>query len=274
MTAAASSKPHQRGKKKAAKAKPAAKRTRRARPLVVSARTSSEARPHTAKQILAWLRAHGNKATRAGMARYAIPSERAFGIAVGTLQLQAKLIGPDHRLAAALWKSGWYEARMLAAFIDEPDKVTPAQMDRWCRSFDSWAICDTVCFHLFDRTPHALAKVPQWARARGEQQRRAAFALVASVALHDKTTADAAFLPALALIERAATDERNFVKKAVLWALRAIGGRSRKLNLAAVNLAQRLAGSENATARWIGKDALRGLTSSATLRRLVAPHRR
>lgn len=271
MTAAASSKPHKRGKRKAAKAKPAAKRASRAlRP----SRSTVDARPHTAKQILAWLRAHGSKATRAGMTRYAIPSERAFGIAVGTLQLQAKLIGPDHRLAAALWKSGWYEARMLAAFIDEADKVTPAQMDRWCRSFDSWAICDTVCFHLFDRTPHALAKVQQWARARGEQQRRAAFALLASVALHDKATADAALLPALALIERAASDERNFVKKAVLWALRAIGSRSRKLNLAAVTLAQRLASSENATARWIGKDALRGLTSPATLRRLVAPHRR
>lgn len=278
MTATASSKPHKRGKRKTAKAKakprPASKRTRRVRPLSPPSRATPDARPHTAKQVLAWLRAHANKATRAGMARYAIPSERAFGIAVGTLQLQAKLIGPDHRLAAALWKSGWYEARMLAAFIDEPDKVTPAQMDRWCRSFDSWAICDTVCFHLFDRTPHALAKVQQWARARGEQQRRAAFALLASVALHDKTTADAAFLPTLVLLERAATDERNFVKKAVLWALRAIGGRSRKLNLAAVTLAQRLASSEDATARWIGQDALRGLTSSATLRRLVAPHRR
>lgn len=273
MTAAASSKPHKRGKRKAAKAKakPAAKRASRS---LAPRRAAVEARPQTAKQILAWLRAHGSKTTRAGMARYAIPSERAFGIAVGTLQLQAKLIGPNHRLAAALWKSGWYEARMLAAFIDEPDKVTPAQMERWCRSFDSWAICDTVCFHLFDRTPHALAKVRQWERARGEQQRRAAFALLASVALHDKTTADATLLPLLALIERAATDERNFVKKAVLWALRAIGSRSRKLNLAAVTLAQRLSSSADATSRWIGKDALRGLTSPATLRRLVAPHRR
>jgi 3-methyladenine DNA glycosylase AlkD len=157
---------------------------------------------------------------------------------------------------------------MLTAFIAEPARVTPSQMDRWCRDFDNWAICDTLCFHLFDRTPHAFAKVEQWSDRRAEFEKRAAFALLASVAGHDKTAGDEPFLATLPLIERAATDQRNFVKKGVSWALRHIGGRSRTLNVAAVELAQRLAASTDAGARWIGKDALREITSSKVLRRL------
>lgn len=282
MSAASSSSPSakkaQRSRRAAPRSTPAkkrpARRARAAAPPAPPAPRSGLQRPQTAKQIVAWLQRHGNKATRAGMVRYAIPAERAFGIAVGTLQTQAKLLGQNHRLAAALWKTGWYEARMLAAFIDDPAQVTPAQMDRWCRDFDSWAICDTVCFHLFDRSPHALRKAEQWSRAKGEQQRRAAFALLASVALHARATPDSALTPGLGLVERAATDPRTFVKKAVLWALRAIGSRSRKLHHAALTLAQRLVGSTDATARWIGKEALETLTSPATLRRLAAPHRR
>jgi 3-methyladenine DNA glycosylase AlkD len=220
--------------------------------------------------VLAWLKRTGTKSTRDGMARYAIPSDKAFGVPVGALRKYAKSLGPSHALAAALWDTGWYEARMLAAFVDEPESVTPAQMDRWCRDFDSWAICDTVCFHLFDRTPHAWRKVEQWCDRRDEFVKRAAFALLASLTVHDKRAGEEQFTQGLVLIERAATDERNFVKKSVNWALRCIGKRSSALNTAAVTVARRLADSPEAAARWVGKDALRELTSAAVVRRLEA----
>ena len=225
--------------------------------------------PADADAVVAWLRRTGTKATRAGMARYAIPSEKAFGVPVGVMQKEAKRIGRSHALAAALWATGWYEGRMMAVFLDEPDRVTSAQMDRWCRDFDSWAICDTACLHLFDRTPHAFAKVGQWARAKGEFQRRAGFALLASLALHDKASGDAPFVRGLELIERAAGDDRNFVKKAVNWALRGIGERSTGLHRSALALATRLAASADSTPRWIGKDALRQLATPAAKRRLA-----
>ena len=195
------------------------------------------------------------------MARYAIPSDKAFGVSMGNMQLLAKRLGRNHELAAALWDTGWYEARMLASFVDEPARVTPAQMDRWCRDFDNWAICDTVCFHLFDRTPHAWRKVAQWSRRRDEFVKRAAFALLWGLTVHDKGADDEPFLQGLLLVERAASDERHFVKKAVNMALRAIGKRNPALNAAAVAVAQRLADSPQAAARWVGKDALRELTS-------------
>jgi 3-methyladenine DNA glycosylase AlkD len=202
------------------------------------------------------------------MARYAIPSENAFGVPVGVLRQYAKQLGRDHGLAAALWETGRYEARMLASFVDEPARVTSAQMDRWSRDFDNWAICDTACFHLFDRTPHAWAKVDAWAGRREEFVKRAAFALLASLSVHDKRAGDDPFLRGLRLVERAATDERNFVKKAVNWALRSVGKRGPALHAAAVSVAQRLAGSSHVAARWVGKDALRELTSPSVRRRV------
>jgi 3-methyladenine DNA glycosylase AlkD len=212
--------------------------------------------------VLRWIEATGRAKVREGMARYAIPSDNAVGIPVGILRDRGKAIGKDHALAAGLWKAGGYEARMLACFVDDPALVTPPQMDRWCRDFDSWAICDTACFHLFDRTPYAFAKVDAWADRPEEFVKRAAFALLASVALHDKTSPDAPFSRALALIAEAATDDRNFVKKAVSWALRSIGKRNPVLGRAAVTLATRLAASENKATRWVGKDALRDLTGA------------
>jgi 3-methyladenine DNA glycosylase AlkD len=204
------------------------------------------------------------------MARYGIPSDNALGVPMATMQGIAKRLGRNHELAAALWDTGCYEARTMAAFVDEPARVTPAQMDRWCRDFDSWAICDTLCFHLFDRTPHAFRKVAQWSRRRDEFVKRAAFALLACLALHDKGAEDKFFLQCLPLIERAAEDERNFVKKGVLWALRGIGERNLKLNSAAMILAKRLAVSPQPAARWVGKGALRELTSRAATKRLAA----
>ena len=218
--------------------------------------------------ILDWLEKHSSAATREGMARYGIPSDNASGVSVADLRLLAKQIGRNHQLAHALRETGTYEARMLTPFIDEPARVTPAQMDRWARDFDSWAICDALCFHLFDKTPHAWSKIAKWCDARAEFVRRAAFALLASVALHDKTASDKPFLDSLSLIERAATDDRNFVKKAVSWALRGIGKRNPALHAAAVNLAGGLAKSIHPAARWIGKDALRDLATPATRRRL------
>jgi 3-methyladenine DNA glycosylase AlkD len=163
----------------------------------------------------------------------------------------------SHDLAAALWDTGWYEARLLTSFVDEPARVTPEQMDRWCRDFDNWGLCDTLCFHLFDRTPHAWDKVAQWSDERDEFVKRAAFALLASLAGHDKRAADEPFLASLPSIERAAADERNFVKKGVSWALRMTGRRNPALNAAAAEVARRLAVSPDAAARWVGKDALK-----------------
>ena len=140
-------------------------------------------------------------------------------------------------------------------------------MDRWARDFDNWGVCDTLCFALFDRTPHAWRKVAAWSRRRDEFVKRAAFALLATLALHDRSTGDAPFLRSLALIERAAFDERNFVKKGVSWALRAVGRRSRALNAAAVKVARRLAESDDPHARWVGKDGLKDLIRGVPARR-------
>ncbi len=211
--------------------------------------------------VLASLKRSATKATLAGMARYAIPSDKAFGVSVGDIQKLARRLGRNHQLAAALWDTGWYEARMLAAFVDEPERVTPAQMDRWCRNFDNWAICDTACFHLFDRTPPAWEKASRWSTSPHEFVKRAAFALMASLAGHDKTASDARFLALLPLIEAGARDQRNFVKKGVSWALRRIGRRNPALHAAALPVAKRLAESEVAACRWVGKDALRELAS-------------
>ncbi len=210
----------------------------------------------------------GSKGGRDGLARYGIQAPKAFGVPMAKIQKLAKQLGRDHQLAAALWKSGWYDARLLAAYVDEPEKVTAAQMDRWCRDFDNWGIADTVCFVLFDRTPHAFAKVAKWSRLSGEFQRRAGFALLASLAGHDKTSGDEAFRRGFELIEKAAADQRNFVKKGVSWALRMVGRRSLALHREAVDLARRLSVSADPTERWLGKDALRDLGKPAVLAKL------
>jgi len=215
-----------------------------------------------ADEVLAWLERTGTQKARDAMARYAIPADKAVGVPVGALKAYAKKLGRDHDLAAALWASGIYEARMLAAFVDDPARVTAAQMDRWARQFDSWAVCDHVCFHLFDRTPHAFAKVATWARSKDEYVKRAAFALLWGLTVHHPRGGDdVPFVRALPLVEAAAADDRHFVKKAVNMALRAVGKRSPALNKAAVAVARRLAASENEHARWVGKDALRELGS-------------
>jgi 3-methyladenine DNA glycosylase AlkD len=226
------------------------------------------------QSALSWLKGHSDKCTLDGMARYVILSTNALGVSVANLHVLAKQLGRDHELALALWKTGGYEARMLTAFVDEPERVTSAQMDHWCRDFDSWAICDTLCFHLFNRTPHAWSKIAQWSAKRDEFVRRAAFALLASMGKEDEAAGNERFLEGLRLIERAATDERNFVKKGVSWALRSVGRRNLAINAAAVKLAERLSVSSDPTARWIGKDALKDLTKPKVIARLAADDRK
>lgn len=210
-------------------------------------------------EALAWLKRHSSKSVRDGMARYAIPDTHALGVKMGDIQKLAKLLGRDHALALALWKTGVYEARMLCAYVDEPERVTRAQMHSQALDFDNWAVCDTLCFALWVRTPHAFPMVRRWARHRAEFVKRAAFALLASLALKDEDSGDAEFLAALDLIEAASSDDRNFVQKGVNWALRGIGRRNARLKKASVSLAKKLAASPDAAPRWIGKDALRQL---------------
>jgi 3-methyladenine DNA glycosylase AlkD len=217
---------------------------------------------------LAWLRRHSTKAALEGMSRYAIPRDNAYGVAMRDIKALGKTLGCNQELAAALWTTGVYEARMLASFVGDPARLPAVQMDRWCRDFDNWAICDAMCFNLFDRTPHAWSQVEKWSNMPGEFQKRTAFALLWSLSVHDKLAGDERFLRGLALIEREARDERHFVKKAVNMALRATGKRNGALNEAAVATARRLAASEDATARWTGGDALRELTSRSVKKRV------
>jgi 3-methyladenine DNA glycosylase AlkD len=210
-------------------------------------------------EALAWLKKHSSKSVRDGMTRYAIPNDHALGVKMGDIQKLGKLLGRDHSLALALWKTRVYEARLLCAYVDEPAKVTRAQMHAQALDFDNWGVCDTLCFALWVRTPHALAMVRKWANHRDEFVKRAAFALLASLALRKHDASDADYLAGLKLIEKAAGDDRNFVMKSVNWALRGIGRRNAKLKKAATALAKKLAASENKATRWIGKDALRQL---------------
>ena len=185
-----------------------------------------------------------------------------------TMAPLVKRVGKDHALALSLWTTGFHEARILAALVDEPLRVTKRQMNDWVRDFDNWAVCDGVCFHLFDRTPFAWEKASQWAASPREFVKRAGFALMASLSAHDWTAADQRFLELLPLIEEGARDDRNFVKKAVNWALRQIGKRNLVLHPAAVSAAKRLAAAKDAPRRWVGKDALRELSSPSVRERL------
>ena len=213
------------------------------------------------------------KRDRENLERFGITAKGAFGVSMANIQKLAKQLGPNHDLACVLWESGRYEARLLTAFVAEPARVTPALMERWCKEFDNWAVCDTLCFFLFDRVPHAWDKIRKWSKQQPEFVRRTAFALMASIAGHDKEAGDAVFLEGLELVEQAARDDRNFVKKAVSWALRRIGRRNHALNQAAVALSARLAASADSTERWLGRSAHKELTS-ALVERALSPKKK
>jgi 3-methyladenine DNA glycosylase AlkD len=214
--------------------------------------------------ILKKLRSWGSAENVAGMARYGITVSDAYGVPMGKVKHLARELGRDHKRAMELWKTGNREARLLAAFTADPRQLTSAQMDRWARNFDSWDVCDGCAIHLFRKSPLAWEQALKWTGQRPEFVRRAGFAMIATLAVHDKRAPDETFLEVLPIIEAAAADERNFVKKAVNWALRQIGKRNPVLRKAAIEVAGRLN-------NWIGKDALRELSASSNTQRSSRP---
>jgi 3-methyladenine DNA glycosylase AlkD len=223
----------------------------------------------TVAETLERMRSLAEPGGREGMARFGINPDRALGVRIPDLRRLAKEIGTDHRLALALWRTEIHEARIIATMIDDPTKLTEDQMESWAGDFDSWDLCDQCCGNLFDRLPFAYGKAMEWSGRDKEFVKRAAFALMAWSAVHDKEAEDQVFLKFLPVIEREADDDRNFVGKAVNWSLRQIGKRNRRLHRAAVASARRLAKrNDSSAARWIGTDALRELTGEAVLARL------
>jgi len=233
-----------------------------------------------ADEVLAALAPLGSEEARAGMARYGIATGDAFGVSVYELRRVAKGLGRDHELALALWATGNHEARLLASMVDDPAQVTEGQMEAWAAEFDSWDVCDQVTSNLFDKAPFAYGKVREWSAARDEWVKRAAFATAAALAVQDKKAADEPFLEMLELCRREAGDDRNYVKKAVNWALRNIGKRDLRLHAAAIAAAEAiLADAEERAAadrkdpaarsgRWIARDALRELRSDKVVARV------
>jgi 3-methyladenine DNA glycosylase AlkD len=219
--------------------------------------------------VMARLESMGSERDRQGMGRFGINVESAYGISIYELRKIAKEIGTDHDLAQQLWDSGIHEARILASFIEDPEQVTDKQMECWVADFNSWDLCDQVC-GLFEETPFARQKIVEWSRRDEEFVTRAAFAMIAGLAVHDKKAPDESFEPFLDLIVEQATDERNFVKKAVNWALRNIGKRSLRLNQRTIAIAADLRDSPDKAARWIGSNAYRELTSDKVQQRLLA----
>ncbi len=209
------------------------------------------------KSILREMHALANPAGREGMERFGIDGSAALGLTVPQVRALARPIGRNQALAEQLWETGIHEARWLASLVADPQLITRATMDRWVRDFDSWDVCDACCCNLFDRTPYAWSKLPKWAAGKREYVRRAAFATLAYLAAHDKTAPDQLFLDALTLIETYAFDDRNFVRKAVNWALRNIGKRNARLLPAAIACAERIRAQGSKSARWIAADALR-----------------
>jgi len=203
-----------------------------------------------------------------GMARYGMVAERRLGLSVPDMRAIAKELGKDHKLAVELWKTGIIEARIVAAMIDEPEKLTENQMEEWVKDINSWDVCDQVCMNLFEKAPLAWKKILDWSEREDEFVKRTAFSLIACLAWHNKEAKDEEFIKLFPVIKRGATDERNFVKKAVNWALRNIGKRNRNLNKAAIKVAREIQGIDSKAARWVSSDALRELESEAVQRRL------
>jgi len=223
----------------------------------------------TSEEVTERLRSLGDPKAVEGMARFGVRVAKALGVSAPNLRRLAKEIGKDHNLAAKLWKTGIHDAKILATLIDDPAKVTVPQMERWAKDFDSWAVCDAACGCLFDRTPYAWDKAVEWTGREPEYVKRAGFVLMASLAVHDKKAPDERFEAFVPLIVKHATDERNFVKKAVNWALRQIGKRNARLNKLAIRAAQGIRRIDSKAAKWIASDALRELSSDEVQARLT-----
>ena len=219
-------------------------------------------------EILEKLKSLSDPEAIAGMARFGINPENTYGISIPNLRKIAKQIGKDHMLAEQLWLSGIHEARILACMIDDPKMVTEEQLERWAKDFDSWDVCDQCCGKLFDKTRFSYEKAIEWSRRSEEFVKRAGFVLMTQLAVHDKKSDDSQFEQFFPIIKREATDGRNFVKKAVNWALRQIGKRNRNLNKAAIEVTKEIGQIDSKPAKWIAADALRELTSEAIQRKL------
>jgi 3-methyladenine DNA glycosylase AlkD len=222
----------------------------------------------SADQIIQKLKSLANPKNVEGMARFGINPNNTLGISVPVLRDIAKEVGKDHQLAQELWASGIHEARTLACFVDKPELVTESQMEGWVKDFDSWDVCDLCCSDLFDRTKFAHQKAVEWSGREEEFVKRAGFSLMAAIAVHDKKASDADFLKFLPIIKRESTDERNFAKKAVNWALRNMGKRNLDLNKMAIKTAEEIQKIDSKSARWIAADALRELTGEAVQKKL------
>lgn len=222
----------------------------------------------TLDEVIAELREQADKKAVAGMHRVGINPRGTLGVQIPKLQKLARRIGVDHALALDLWATGVHEARILAAMVDDPAELTEEQMDRWAQAFDSWDVCDQVSKYLFGRSPLAYEKAKEWAGHGGQFVKRASFALMADLAVNDKSAPDEPFLEFLQLAEREAGDDRNYVKKSVNWAVRQIGKRNKALNQAALASAKRIKAQGSPSARWIAADALRELSSAAVQARV------
>ena len=220
------------------------------------------------ENILKKLKALSNPKAVEGMARFGISPENTYGVSIPNLRKMAKEIGRDHSLAQQLWDSGIHEARILASMIDQVDQVTKNQMDAWIKDFDSWDVCDQCCMNLFDKTPLAWEKAIEWTNREREFEKRAGFALMACLAWYDKESPDKKFLVFLPAIKRQAVDDRNYVKKAVNWALRNIGKRNLNLNKKAIETAKEIQKMDSRSAKWIASDTIRELMSKAVQERL------
>lgn len=225
-------------------------------------------------EVLQTLRQLSHPENIAGMARFGITTTNNLGISIVTLRKYAKKIGTDHALARRLWDSGVHDARLLATMVDDPTFVTKQQMDYWASQFDSWAVCDQCCNNLFYKTPYAYEKARQWCTKEKEYVKRAGFTLIAVLAVHDKDASDDQFRSFFPFIRQEATDKRNYVKKAINWALRQIGKRNTALNKKALTLAYDLKQTDSPVARWIATDAIRELTSEKTQQSLIIKKKR
>ncbi|MFH0831424.1 MAG: DNA alkylation repair protein [archaeon] len=212
------------------------------------------------RKIIKELKSLSNPRNIEGMARFGISSYKTLGVPIPAVRKIAKETGKNHELALKLWASGIHEAKILASMIDEPALVTSSQMDLWAGDFDSWDVCDQTCMNLFDKTEVAWKKAEEWSRNKSEFVKRAGFAMMAALACHDKNADDRKFLKFLPILKRESTDERNFVKKAVNWALRQIGKRNKNLKNAAIAAAEEIRKSDSKAAKWIAGDAIRELS--------------
>lgn len=222
------------------------------------------------KSIIVELKFLSNPSALEGMASFGITPGKAYGVAIPELRRIAKNIGKDHGLAASLWAHGYRETQILASMVDDVRYVTEEQMEQWVSEFDYWEICDQCCMNLFEDMPCAYEKATQWSHREEEFVKRAGFVLMARLAVSDKKAADELFISFFPMIKEGALDKRNFVKKAVNWALRQIGKRNLSLNAKAIKLAEELQQTDNISARWVAADAILELTGEKVQQKLLS----